>query len=225
MNIGLLVLSFEVILQREEIYLLFITVSEITLVQMDLKKKKKTLFGPVGMIYQGIPVQWKPVIGNFHPLIQSSLKNAKLGVCEQTRNSFQYCMYVCIIKQVRVAELYICFALISSSFTQNLAEIQTYVNILQQINQTLPLGPNVSLGISEVRSLMLSLWVRLCVCCSPRRRRWCLHVCQLGYVSGVDEVTQSNWLPANAFVCFTAHMCVCVRHMDRTAVWGRENIK
>ncbi|MED6258858.1 Filensin, partial [Ataeniobius toweri] len=33
---------------------------------------------------------------------------------------------------------------------KNLAEIQTYVNILQQINQTLPLVPNVSVGISEV---------------------------------------------------------------------------
>ncbi|KAF3842015.1 hypothetical protein F7725_023966 [Dissostichus mawsoni] len=34
---------------------------------------------------------------------------------------------------------------------KNIAEIQTYVNILHQINQTLPLAPNVSLGISEVR--------------------------------------------------------------------------
>lgn len=45
---------------------------------------------------------------------------------------------------------------------QNLAEIQTYVNILQQINQTLPLVPNVSLGISEVRSLILCMCVSAC---------------------------------------------------------------
>ncbi|XP_077960616.1 filensin isoform X1 [Gasterosteus aculeatus] len=32
---------------------------------------------------------------------------------------------------------------------KNLAEIQTYVNILKQINQTLPLAPNMSAGISE----------------------------------------------------------------------------
>ncbi|KAM4599047.1 filensin isoform 2-T2 [Fundulus diaphanus] len=36
---------------------------------------------------------------------------------------------------------------------KNLAEIQTYVNILQQINQTLPLVPNVSAGISEEKLL------------------------------------------------------------------------
>ncbi|XP_042358055.1 filensin isoform X2 [Plectropomus leopardus] len=36
---------------------------------------------------------------------------------------------------------------------KNLAEIQTYVNILQQINQTLPLVPNVSVGISEEKLL------------------------------------------------------------------------
>ncbi|XP_037637654.1 filensin isoform X2 [Sebastes umbrosus] len=36
---------------------------------------------------------------------------------------------------------------------KNLAEIQTYVNILQQINQTLPLAPNVSAGISEEKLL------------------------------------------------------------------------
>ncbi|XP_010743912.1 filensin [Larimichthys crocea] len=39
---------------------------------------------------------------------------------------------------------------------KNLAEIQTYVNILQQINQTLPLGPNVSLGISEEQEKLLA---------------------------------------------------------------------
>lgn len=39
---------------------------------------------------------------------------------------------------------------------KNLAEIQTYVNILQQINQTLPLVPNVSLGISEEQEQMLA---------------------------------------------------------------------
>nr|XP_046258093.1 filensin [Scatophagus argus] len=39
---------------------------------------------------------------------------------------------------------------------KNLAEIQTYVNILQQINQTLPLVPNVSLGISEEQEKLLA---------------------------------------------------------------------
>ncbi|AWP13902.1 putative filensin [Scophthalmus maximus] len=39
---------------------------------------------------------------------------------------------------------------------KNLAEIQTYVNILQQINQTLPLGPNVSVGISEEQEKLLA---------------------------------------------------------------------
>ncbi|KAK5619599.1 hypothetical protein CRENBAI_011709, partial [Crenichthys baileyi] len=38
----------------------------------------------------------------------------------------------------------------------NLAEIQTYVNILQQINQTLPLVPNVSVGISEEQEKLLA---------------------------------------------------------------------
>ncbi|XP_068424726.1 filensin [Clinocottus analis] len=39
---------------------------------------------------------------------------------------------------------------------KNLAEIQTYVNILQQINQTLPLAPNVSVGISEEQEKLLA---------------------------------------------------------------------
>uniref|UniRef100_H3CT81 Filensin n=1 Tax=Tetraodon nigroviridis TaxID=99883 RepID=H3CT81_TETNG len=39
---------------------------------------------------------------------------------------------------------------------KNLAEIQTYVNILQQINQTLPLVPNVSLGTSEEQEKLLA---------------------------------------------------------------------
>uniref|UniRef100_A0A3P9KCQ9 Filensin n=1 Tax=Oryzias latipes TaxID=8090 RepID=A0A3P9KCQ9_ORYLA len=39
---------------------------------------------------------------------------------------------------------------------KNLAEIQTYVNILQQINQTLPLTPNVSAGISEEQEKLLA---------------------------------------------------------------------
>lgn len=39
---------------------------------------------------------------------------------------------------------------------KNLAEIQTYVNILQQINQTLPLVPNVSLGISEEQERLMA---------------------------------------------------------------------
>ncbi|XP_074502150.1 filensin [Sebastes fasciatus] len=39
---------------------------------------------------------------------------------------------------------------------KNLAEIQTYVNILQQINQTLPLAPNVSAGISEEQEKLLA---------------------------------------------------------------------
>uniref|UniRef100_A0A3Q3WM09 Filensin n=1 Tax=Mola mola TaxID=94237 RepID=A0A3Q3WM09_MOLML len=38
----------------------------------------------------------------------------------------------------------------------NLAEIQTYVNILKQINQTLPLIPNVSLGTSEEQEKLLA---------------------------------------------------------------------
>ncbi|XP_033469331.2 filensin [Epinephelus lanceolatus] len=39
---------------------------------------------------------------------------------------------------------------------KNLAEIQTYVNILQQINQTLPLVPNTSVGISEEQEKLLA---------------------------------------------------------------------
>ncbi|XP_041866563.1 filensin [Melanotaenia boesemani] len=39
---------------------------------------------------------------------------------------------------------------------KNLAEIQTYVNILQQINQTLPLLPSVSVGISEEQEKLLA---------------------------------------------------------------------
>ncbi|XP_047459160.1 filensin [Mugil cephalus] len=39
---------------------------------------------------------------------------------------------------------------------KDLAEIQTYVNILQQINQTLPLAPNVSFGISEEQEKLLA---------------------------------------------------------------------
>ncbi|XP_070697585.1 filensin [Pempheris klunzingeri] len=39
---------------------------------------------------------------------------------------------------------------------KNLAEIQTYVNILQQINQTMPLVPNVSVGISEEQEKLLA---------------------------------------------------------------------
>ncbi|XP_061767762.1 filensin [Nerophis ophidion] len=39
---------------------------------------------------------------------------------------------------------------------KNLAEIQTYVNILQQINQTLPLVPPVSAGISEEEEKLLA---------------------------------------------------------------------
>ncbi|KAI3363264.1 hypothetical protein L3Q82_011895 [Scortum barcoo] len=39
---------------------------------------------------------------------------------------------------------------------KNLAEIQTYVNILQQINQTLRLVPNVSVGISEEQEKLLA---------------------------------------------------------------------
>nr|XP_061794665.1 filensin-like [Nerophis lumbriciformis] len=38
---------------------------------------------------------------------------------------------------------------------KNLAEIQTYVHILQQINQTLPLAPTVSVGISEEQEKLL----------------------------------------------------------------------
>lgn len=78
---------------------------------------------------------------------------------------------------------------------QNLAEIQTYVNILQQINQTLPLVPNVSLGTSEVRSLMLSLCVHvlMCVCVCvryvPKGEEGVCHRVSFGYVSGVDEVS------------------------------------
>ncbi|XP_062376154.1 filensin [Sardina pilchardus] len=39
---------------------------------------------------------------------------------------------------------------------KNLAEIQTYVNILQQINQTTPLLPNMSVGISEEQEKLLA---------------------------------------------------------------------
>ncbi|XP_029305992.1 filensin [Cottoperca gobio] len=39
---------------------------------------------------------------------------------------------------------------------KNLAEIQTYVNILHQINQTLPLAPNVSVGTSEEQEKLLA---------------------------------------------------------------------
>uniref|UniRef100_A0A3Q2YA27 Filensin n=1 Tax=Hippocampus comes TaxID=109280 RepID=A0A3Q2YA27_HIPCM len=38
---------------------------------------------------------------------------------------------------------------------KNLAEIQTFVHILQQINQTLPLAPTVSVGISEEQEKLL----------------------------------------------------------------------
>uniref|UniRef100_A0A667YY90 Filensin n=1 Tax=Myripristis murdjan TaxID=586833 RepID=A0A667YY90_9TELE len=39
---------------------------------------------------------------------------------------------------------------------KNLAEIQTYVNILHQINQATPLVPNVSVGISEEQEKLLA---------------------------------------------------------------------
>ncbi|XP_071393306.1 filensin [Centroberyx affinis] len=39
---------------------------------------------------------------------------------------------------------------------KNLAEIQTYVNILHQINQTTPLVPNMSVGISEEQEKLLA---------------------------------------------------------------------
>ncbi|KAM4607189.1 filensin [Polymixia lowei] len=39
---------------------------------------------------------------------------------------------------------------------KNLAEIQTYVNILHQINQTAPLLPNMSVGISEEQEKLLA---------------------------------------------------------------------
>ncbi|XP_067093046.1 filensin [Osmerus mordax] len=39
---------------------------------------------------------------------------------------------------------------------KNLAEIQTYVNILHQINQTLPLMPNMAVGISEEQEKLLA---------------------------------------------------------------------
>ncbi|XP_046885510.1 filensin [Hypomesus transpacificus] len=39
---------------------------------------------------------------------------------------------------------------------KNLAEIQTYVNILHQINQTLPLMPNMTVGISEEQEKLLA---------------------------------------------------------------------
>ncbi|XP_032409489.1 filensin [Xiphophorus hellerii] len=39
---------------------------------------------------------------------------------------------------------------------KDLAEIETYVNILQQINQTLPFAPNVSAGISEEQEKLLA---------------------------------------------------------------------
>eukprot|EP00063_Salmo_salar_P035268 XP_014010103.1 PREDICTED: filensin [Salmo salar] len=39
---------------------------------------------------------------------------------------------------------------------KNLAEIQTYVNILHQINQTIILGPNVAVGISEEQDKQLA---------------------------------------------------------------------
>uniref|UniRef100_A0A8C5I4S5 Filensin n=1 Tax=Gouania willdenowi TaxID=441366 RepID=A0A8C5I4S5_GOUWI len=39
---------------------------------------------------------------------------------------------------------------------KNLAEIQTYVNVLQQIKQTLPFVPNVSVGISEEQEKLLA---------------------------------------------------------------------
>uniref|UniRef100_A0A3B3UXD4 Filensin n=1 Tax=Poecilia latipinna TaxID=48699 RepID=A0A3B3UXD4_9TELE len=39
---------------------------------------------------------------------------------------------------------------------KDLVEIETYVNILQQINQTLPFAPNVSAGISEEQEKLLA---------------------------------------------------------------------
>lgn len=54
MNIGLVVRSFEEILQREEIYLLFITQTEITLAQMDFEKKTSLQRRNIGTIYPHI---------------------------------------------------------------------------------------------------------------------------------------------------------------------------
>lgn len=72
------------------------------------------------------------------------------------------------------------FVFILSPSPQNLAEIQTYVNILQQINQTLPLAPNVSLGSSEVRTLMLNV-ATVCMCA-------CVYVGVYGVPQGEDGV-------------------------------------
>lgn len=111
---------------------------------------------------------------------------------------------------------YLMFLFVLFSPTQNLAEIQTYVNILQQINQTLPLVPNVSVGISEVRTLMLSLCICVCVRAgvlpSLRGRRGGLRVCQpwqcvwgwWGY-----WLLSPIGLPVPACLCFFIYVCLC----------------
>lgn len=101
--------------------------------------------------------------------------------------------------------------------TQNLAEIQTYVNILQQINQTLPLVPNVSLGTSEVRSLMLSQCpLHVCVCVSLRGEMVFAFVSALASCLELMRLAapRPDWPPAPAFILFYSlpgRPCAAVR--------------
>uniref|UniRef100_A0AAX7UX12 Filensin n=1 Tax=Astatotilapia calliptera TaxID=8154 RepID=A0AAX7UX12_ASTCA len=54
---------------------------------------------------------------------------------------------------------------------KNLAEIQTYVNILKQINQTLPLVPNVSVGISERHTAFVCMSSLICAPCVKEQEK------------------------------------------------------
>lgn len=115
-----------------------------------------------------------------------------------------------------------------SSSTQNLAEIQTYVNILQQINQTLPLVPNVSLGTSEVSSRVV-VTASTCVCVLLREQNVfaldsVLATC-LGLMRRLTSVT-SQLKCLLAFVCVSLFVCVfacekrrqLTQHKDKPAV-------
>lgn len=102
-----------------------------------------------------------------------------------------------------------CSAVYFVSSPQNLAEIQTYVNILQQINQTLPLAPNVSLGSSEVRSLCAC--VSVCVHDVPQGEDGvCLSALAMCLGLLRSLVSQPSWMSVPAFVCVSFTVCSCV---------------
>lgn len=159
------------------------------------------------MIYWCFSDKWKPFIGYFHSLAQSSTGNANSEIWADQINGLQNgWAYIC--PSFRCVAYFNFFLFILSSSTQNLAEIQTYVNILQQINQTLPLVPNVSLGTSEVRSISLWLCVCQCVCacvciCAVFLRGKMVFACVSPvYVPGVDESCSRR--------CTVLCMCMCV---------------